>query len=85
MKAILTKSEIGIVNSTYKYNSSMVYLPHGLPTTHQEFTIYGKDIEFDVKMISKNEFIIPHDCEVDAEIKFTFTPKTPKSETITLK
>ncbi len=51
----------------------------------QDFNIYEKNIEMDVRMISTNGFRIPDNCDVEVEMKFTFVPKTPKTETITLK
>lgn len=75
-----------IPHSYFPYNNGGIYDTRGIPETTQDFRIYGDDIEFDVRMISKNGFKIPDcECGVEVEMKFTFTPKTPKSATITLK
>ena len=86
MKAILYETEIRVpYHEYYSVNENSLYWLEKTET-HQNFTIYGEDIEFDVRMLSKNGFKIPdYECGVEVEMKFTFTPKTPKSETITLK
>jgi len=86
MKAILKASKVNIPNSFYSNYGESVFYATEKPETIQDIGIYGDGIEFDVRMISTNGFKLPcSDCDINVEMKFTFTPKTPKSETITLK
>jgi len=78
MKVIVTSSE-------YRTPFSNNYFVCGKRETVQDFRIFGSEIDFDVRMISTNGFSIPDNCDVEVEMKFTFIPKTPKTETITLK
>jgi hypothetical protein len=51
------------------------------PETKQNFIVYGKDIQFDISMLTHDGFYLPVDCDVDMEIKFTIIPK-PQSPVI---
>lgn len=85
MRTILNSTRSVIPYKPWHYTNSMYHIRSDSPQTIQDFTILGENIEFHVNMISKNGFQIPLDCDVDVEMKFTITPKTPKSETVTLK
>jgi hypothetical protein len=77
MKARVINSvgSVSIPNSCYTYGLDSTKYQMFPSECKQDIMVYGKDIEFEIKMISKNGFYLPLDSDVDVEIKFTVIPK----------
>lgn len=85
MKARVMNSIVGVPYKDYSNMMEPIRYQISPSECKQDIMVYGKDIEFEIRMISKNGFYLPVDCDIDMEIKFTIIPKPQSPQIRTFK